>query len=301
MISEFGSPAPTSTRVDKENVSSNIKPVESAGKPGRFANGIRINSKVVFNFGGQNKIVFRSEKDSDDEYSVGTRTPFTPMSAKGKTPTKDSFFSPYLDFFNKSGKMTLSASPDSDDEMSVAPTPVMSPQKSPTRIMMDTAVNDLGVIPEEVAPEVVSLQQKYQADLDRLSDTGMIVHKVCGNNLSNQHKRALFLDPSQTFLYWAEKTAIGACEKKKGKLVRGLTRSKSWFKKNQVKEVSHKTDRAVLIENIASVHVGSGEFSTMVQIYTSKGRELKALILNIKNDEDRQSFLNAMQALKQSA
>jgi hypothetical protein len=292
------------TPCDKENSesASNImeQPVSENKPKSRTNNGVKVNSRAIFNFGGLNKVVFRNQKDSDDEYSAGTRTPMTPLSVKStRSILSPNIFSPYREFFNKSNKPAGVTSPDSDDEHSKATSPMRSPVRQ----------NNLNTIAEE-APAAESVaeepQQQTEAeedagaegDLDILCGTGLLVHKVCANDIANQHKRALFLDPTRTFLFWTEKTAVGADDHKKANVVRSLTRTKSWIKKNKQKPVTPETKRTVLLSNIREISVGSGEFSSYVQINTVLGRTSKVLIFNIRDEAARLTFLNSMRALK---
>jgi len=293
---------------DKENSASAPNIVEASvsdNKPkSRTNNGIKINSRAIFNFGGQNKVVLRNHKDSDDEYSTGTRTPMTPLSAKSnRSILSPNIFSPYREFFNKSKKNNV-ASPDSDDEASKGNTPVKSPTRTPLGARAPQNLNTIteevpAVGPTEAQAEAV-LAEQTEADEDALEalTSGLLVHKVCANDIDNQHKRVLYLDPTHTFLFWTEKGTYGMDEAKKAKMVRNLTRSKSWIKKHKQKEVTHDTKRTVLLTNIRDISVGSDSFSNYVQVNTLLGRTSKVLIFNIRDADDLNTFLSAMKALK---
>lgn len=280
---------------DKENCQNaeNIMKSPETEKKSKSNNGIKINSRAVFNFAGQNKVVFRNHKDSDDEYSTGTRTPMSLKSSKSSL--SPNIFSPYREFFNKTNKEAALSShvADSDDEVSKSQTTTpIRPTTNLNSITEETPTTDSVV--------TQCTENESESDLDILSSTGLLVHKVCGNDITNQHKRVLYLDPSHTFLFWTDKSTYGAGadDNKKAKLVRNLTRSKSWIKASKQKEVRHDTKRTVLLSNIKEVSVGSGEFSNYVQISTILGRTNKVLIFNIKDSAALSTFLNSLKALE---
>jgi len=251
---------------------------------------VKVNSRAIFNFGGQNKVVFRYHKDSDDEFSVGSRTPFTPKSTH-RSPLRELIYSPPMatGIFESSNKTPV---PDSDDERSTSGTPIRSNVCTPAR----TEVDNLDPISEEEAPS----KCPYEADIDRLSN-GIVARKVCGGNIQNKHKRALFVDPTHTFLYWTDKKHAGADEVKKAKLARGISRSKSWFKKNDQVLANPKTRRMILISKITEISLGTGEFSHHVQIKTKPECGQKLLIFSFDNESTMNCFLNAATGLSKQA
>lgn len=308
---------------DKENMSlsmNNVNKIVTNNnnniKSKQNVNGIRINSKVIFNFGGQNKVALRNQKDSDDEYSIGTLTPFTPMTGNKKTPLKDNLFSPYADFFNKSSslgtKIKFLSSPDSDDELSTHPTPMKSPlnMKSPMKTIVENEINNnLDDIVEETTTTTTTamisnvttetndiniIADNLNKDLSKLVDNGILVHKICNNDIKNQHKRILYLDSSHTYFYWTDKKLLNMNNDKKEKFTNKLKKTKSWLIRNEESDITTKTEHIILISDIESVTVGSGKFNTYIKIYTKKGRGNKINMFNIIDDNNRQCLLNSL-------
>jgi len=300
---------------------------------GKVALNAKTAVKVSEGKDGKTKVAFSSAKDSDDEYSsVGTLTPksafpsphpgnttptnnLTPNKRTSKTtPNTDS--SGLLSVFGFGKKSVYM---DSDDETSRNVTPMNKGVSTPVNQLPTVAETPPGpqvlmhtiTATTPATPEEVKRLARYKRTL---STKGLVIEKVRRGTIEDTQERALFVDPTYTYLYWTESTNLACSEDTLKSIRRSLTASskhKSFLSaltgasneaagSSGAQILTKNRKRTILISTIATVTVGTGEFSQFITVHMKPGAAsgvYKMVIFRVPSKKDYELLLRVLGAL----